>query len=165
MAGDDAALTATMTPGFEGRRVVVTERPLPGIAQNGGGAGAGATSGAPPAGSARLISYGAEKIVAQATATQRSVLVLTDVFYPGWNVTVDGHPASTERVDYLLRGVVLGPGKHRIVFSYEPASYEVGWIISLLSTLLVVGAALFGWRRRTRPARRSAPARPAATPV
>ena len=37
-------------------------------------------------------------------------MVLTDNYYPGWQVTVDGHPAKIERVDYLLRGVVIGPG-------------------------------------------------------
>ena len=38
------------------------------------------------------------------------MLVLSDTWYPGWHATVDGHDAKVERVDYLLRGVRVGPG-------------------------------------------------------
>ena len=37
------------------------------------------------------------------------------------------------RVDYLLRGVVLAPGRHQIEFRYAPASWQIGWIISALA--------------------------------
>jgi len=144
VAGDNAALAASTAPGFAGRSVAITEHPLPGIAQ---AAGTGSARAA-PAGSARIVSYGAEKIVIDATASDRSVLVLTDVFYPGWTVTVDGHSAPIDRVDYLLRGVPLSAGTHRIEFSYQPASFEAGWIISVVSTVAVIALALLGWRRR-----------------
>ena len=54
------------------------------------------------------------------TPDARSLLVLTDVHYPGWKATVDGEPAQIERVDYLLRGVRVPAGSHRVEFSYEP---------------------------------------------
>jgi len=144
VAGDDAALAASTAPGFAGRSVAITEHPLPGIAQAPGTGSARAA----PAGSARIASYGAEKIVIDATASDRSLLVLTDVYYPGWTVTVDGHSAPIDRVDYLLRGVPLSAGAHRIEFSYQPASFEAGWIISVVSTVAVIVLALLGWRRR-----------------
>ena len=128
-----AALDAVTAPGFDGRGVAVTETPLAGLPQ--------ATSSAEPRGSgARLVSYGGQRVVIQATASTRSLLVLTDDFYPGWNATVDGHPASVQRVDYLLRGVSIGPGRHTIVFSYQPASWAIGLVISLLSAVGVLGA-------------------------
>ena len=46
-------------------------------------------------------------------ATRRSLLVLTDVHFPGWKATVDGRDAPVERVDYLLRGVVVPPASTR----------------------------------------------------
>ena len=40
-----------------------------------------------------------------------ALLVLGDVYYPGWKASVDGDEVPIERVDYLLRGVRIGPGR------------------------------------------------------
>ena len=149
VGGDRAALRAVTAPGFDGRGVAVTESRLPGLPE--------ASSAAAPAGaSARLVDYGAQRIVIRATATARSLLVLTDDFYPGWTATVDGRPATVHRVDYLLRGVSLTPGTHTIVFRYQPASWTAGLIISLISLVLVLGAAATGLRAQRRTRRRVA---------
>jgi uncharacterized membrane protein YfhO len=75
--------------------------------------------------------------------------VLTDVHYPGWKVTLDGEPADLHRVDYLLRGTTLPAGSHRVEFRYEPLSWRVGWIISLVALIaLLAGVALSVRRRR-----------------
>jgi hypothetical protein len=147
--GEEEALAAAMAPAFDRRRVAVTERQLPGIPQDDGG---GEVSG----GSARLLSYEPERVVAEATAPRRGLLVLTDLFYPGWEVTVDGRSAPVERVNYLLRGVPISAGTHRIEFRYEPASYRAGWIMSLIAAAGVLAAALVGWRSRRRVRGRSA---------
>jgi hypothetical protein len=139
VAGDKAALAAVIAPGFDGRGVAVTEHPVPGILQ------AAATATAPLGATAKLASYGAEKVVIDATATNPSLLVLTDSFYPGWKATVDGKPASIERVDYVLRGVKIGPGHHTIVMRYQPTSWRIGWIVSLLALLALLGALASAW--------------------
>ena len=74
--------------------------------------------------------------------------MLTDSWFPGWKATVDGKDVPIERVDYLIRGVPVPAGAHRVEFSYEPASWRVGWIISLLALIAIVATALVGWRRR-----------------
>jgi hypothetical protein len=138
----EAALAAATAPGFQGRRVAVTEREVPGLPQAGGAPA--------PSGSARLVSYENQRVVADSDATRRSMLVLTDLKFPGWKATVDGKPATIERVDYLLRGVVVPPGRHRVEFSYEPASFRAGWIISLLALIALVAAVVVGVRARRR---------------
>jgi hypothetical protein len=136
--GGDAALAATKDAAFDARQVAVTEREVPGIGTTGGG----------DAGTARLEHYGGERVVAKADAKRRSLLVLTDVYYPGWKAKVDGKDVPIERVDYLLRGVVVPAGTHEVEFSYQPASWRVGWIVSGLALLTLVGVAGVGWRRR-----------------
>ena len=84
------------------------------------------------------------------TATRPGLLVLTDVFYPGWKVTVDRRPAKIERVDYLLRGVRVGAGHHVVRFSYEPSSFTIGWLISVISLLAVLVLGGVGWARLRR---------------
>ena len=110
---DDRQLAAVLDPGFDGRRTVVSARPLPGPARR---ARAPVRRAAP--GSSR---YDPERVVVEATARRPSELVLTDLHYPGWKVSLDGKPADLHRVDYLLRGTTLPPGRHRVEFSYEPA--------------------------------------------
>ncbi len=143
-----SALALSAATGFDRRRVIVTERPIPGLPQA-PSSSAGRRGGA-GSGQARLVSYAAQRVVATATVSRPSVFVLTDVFFPGWTVTVDGRAASVTRVDYLLRGVRIGPGRHRIVFTYRPASGRIGALLSVVGLLALLGAAIVGWRRRRR---------------
>jgi Bacterial membrane protein YfhO len=142
--GEKAALAAATAPGFDGRRAAVTERALPGLPQDDGNGAARSP------GSARLESYEPERVVATASAPRRSLLVLTDLHYPGWKASVDDRAVPIERVNYLLRGVPVPAGSHRVEFRYEPATYRAGWIISLVSVVAVLIAGLVGWRNRRR---------------
>jgi hypothetical protein len=149
--GDTAALDAVTAPGFDGRGVAITETPQPGLAQ-------AAKAPSPPGATARLVSYQAEKIVIDATTPRSGMLVLTDDYYPGWTATVDGHPATIQRVDYLLRGVALTAGSHTIEFHYQPGSWRIGWIVSVLAVLGLLATIAIGLRARRGPrTRRSAP--------
>jgi hypothetical protein len=139
--GGDAALAAVKSPGLDPRRVAVTERRVEGLPQEG-------ESEPAAAGAAELVSYEPHRVVARATASRRALLVLTDVHYPGWKAFVDGEEVDIERVDYLLRGVVLAPGSHEVEFVYEPASWRAGWIVSAVSLIGLAGLALVGLRRR-----------------
>ena len=141
VSGENAALRATLDRRFDPRRVAVTERPAAGIPRT-DGAGEGT------AGTATLVRNGAERVAVRAQAKRRSLLVLTDVHYPGWKATIDGRPAPIERVDYLLRGVVVPAGSHDVEFAYQPASWRLGWLISALASLALVVTAAVGWRRR-----------------
>ena len=137
---DDEQLDAVLDPSFDGRRTVVTPERLPGL------------SSAPargPAGRARIVSYEPERVVVDATARRPSELVLTDLHYPGWTVTVDGRTSELHRVNYLLRGTALAPGRHRVVFRYEPLSWRIGWIVSLIALAGLLAALAIGLRRRT----------------
>ena len=53
---------------------------------------------------------------------------------------MDGRSVPIQRVDYVLRGVALGPGEHTVVFSYAPASWTIGLIVTGLCLLGVLGA-------------------------
>jgi Bacterial membrane protein YfhO len=142
VGSESAAFAAITGPPFDARHVAVTERPLPGLPQDRGGT---ARAGA---GAADLVLYQPERVVARAVAQRASLLVLTDVYYPGWKASVDGHSAPLQRVDYLLRGVLVPPGGHTIELRYEPASWRAGWIVSVLALGVVAILLLLGWRSR-----------------
>jgi hypothetical protein len=46
--------------------------------------------------------------------------------------------------------VRVGPGAHTVVFRYEPLSWTIGWIVSLLALITLAAVAVIGWSRRKR---------------
>ena len=92
-------------------------------------------------GTALITDYGAEQVTIDAHASRSSELVLSDTYYPGWTVTVNGRPAAIDEVDYLLRGVHVPAGNDRIVFTYDPSSFPRAGCVSLVASVLVVGGA------------------------
>jgi hypothetical protein len=140
--GADAALAAVSSPAFRPRVEAITERRIPGLAD----ASQGAAGAAP--GAARLASYGPERVEVRSRARRPSLLVLTDVHYPGWKATVDGRDVPVERVNYLLRGVRVPAGVHTVEFAYRPASWRIGWIVSALGLVVLIALVVTGLRRR-----------------
>jgi hypothetical protein len=76
------------------------------------------------------------------------LLVLSEMHYPGWQVRVDGRPATIEPVDGVLRGVSLsGAGAHLVEFDYQPLSVMAGLALFIFGCALLVDPWL--WRRGT----------------
>jgi hypothetical protein len=63
-------------------------------------------------------------------------------------VTVDGKPSVLHRVDFLLRGTTLAPGRHRVEFRYEPGSWRAGWVLSLAALAALLAGVAVGLRAR-----------------
>jgi uncharacterized membrane protein YfhO len=69
--------------------------------------------------------------------------VLSDSWYPGWNVFVGGQPAPIDRADVLFRAVRIEPGTHDVVFEYRPLSFVFGAVITGVSLLIVLAISIF----------------------
>ena len=141
-----AALGALKDPAFEPSKEAVAIRsdwagPVP--SWDGEAAGVGTVE---------VVEYRPEHVALKARLDQPGLLVLTDAYYPGWTVWVDGQEQPLRRVDYLFRGVVLTAGEHRIDFRYEPTSFRTGLLISLASLLaLTLGVACMLFPHLQRP--------------
>jgi hypothetical protein len=102
---------------------------------------------------------GSEYLVSTAAP---GLFVQADQFDPDWSATVDGKPARIHRVNYLMRGIVVPPGVHRIRLRYMPEALTAGIKVSVASAVLALLLGLAGiWQLwRTRRARRAAAERP-----
>lgn len=80
-----------------------------------------------------ITTYEPNTVAISVETPSDAFLVLSDVYYPGWQASVDGKPTDVYRTNYAFRGVVVPKGKHRIVFSYEPNSLRVGLYVTLCS--------------------------------
>ena len=93
-------------------------------------------------GSSRVRTLTANAIEVETTSTTPTFLVTSDVYYPGWQATVDGTPARIYQTDYLLRGVAVPAGNHVVRFQFRPQSFYVGGSVSIISALLLIGIGL-----------------------
>jgi uncharacterized membrane protein YfhO len=81
---------------------------------------------------------------------ENSFLVLSDTYYPGWKAYVDGKETKIYRADYNFRAIPLKPGEYRVKFIYDPISFKIGMVVSLL-TLVGMVVYFFGQPRRAAP--------------
>jgi hypothetical protein len=112
------------------------------------------------AGSARLVDYRSSALSVDVAPTQPGLLVLSEVWYPGWSATVDGRPAPVLRANYLFRAVPVAPGDHRVELRFEPTRWRLalgltalGWLG--IGLLLLWPTTLARWTGSTRRVRGS----------
>ncbi len=98
-------------------------------------------------GHARIVEYGANWVTLEAETDGPALVVLTDTFYPGWRATVDGVESPIFRVDGVLRGVFVDPGRHDIVMRFFPPSAMLGLALGTFGVVVCFLLAVFGRRR------------------
>lgn len=131
-----SALELVKSSGFDPSQSVILEDES---AKQLGGAGIGSDDAA-------VTGYGPNQIDISADAKAEGYLVLSEVFYPGWNALVDGQPSGVYRADALFRAVLLQPGHHLVRLVYDPGFFKLGAAISGLCLLVVIGGALWLFR-------------------
>lgn len=62
-----------------------------------------------------------------------TILVLSDLWFPGWIAEIDGVRSEIFQANYVLRALLIEPGSHTIEFEYRPLSFTIGVVISLIS--------------------------------
>ena len=94
-----------------------------------------------------LTSYEANALTFEAETDRERLAVFSDIYYPGWQCTIDGEPAPILRADYVLRAVVIPAGKHHIAFRFDPQSLHTTEAIAntALIALALLALALIGW--------------------
>jgi hypothetical protein len=91
----------------------------------------------------RIIRAEANRIELQTRTQKTGFLVLSEIHYPGWEALVDGRPTPIEGVDYVLRGISVPQGEHRIEFVFRSSSFRSGVACMLTGfALLLIGAFL-----------------------
>jgi hypothetical protein len=99
-----------------------------------------------------LVDYEPDEIATTVDAPRAGLVVLDELWYPGWTVTVDGADAELLRANYLMRAVWVGAGHHDIVWRFQPRSFRPLFAGYALAVLAVLAAAADTARRRFRRA-------------
>jgi hypothetical protein len=133
----DEIFEAMRAPDFDPRReVILEESPFPARPSRVG----------QPDGFVRLLDSSTDFLDVEATTTQPSILLITDVYSPAWKaIALNGssqHEYKLLPANYFLRAIPLDAGQHRIRIEYAPWAFTVGKWCSLVAWSLFLMAVL-----------------------
>jgi hypothetical protein len=120
----ERALSLLNEPGFDPRRIAVVD---------GGAALAPLLAGAPE--TVVFSALNPNRLELKVHADSRGLLVLSEMFYPGWHAMVNAVPAHIYPANVALRAVVIPVGDSRVVMEYRPNSVYFGGMLTLTAFL------------------------------
>ena len=104
----------------------------------------------------QLTSYEPNRLVYKASTPKDGVVVFSEIYYPGWQVTIDGQPVDIARADYILRAINVPAGEHTIEMWFDPQSIQVTESIAYAAlALLLIGVMVLAWTQRNKIAKKS----------
>lgn len=99
-----------------------------------------------------LTSYKPNHLTYDVKSSTGGIVVFSEVYYPGWTATIDGNPAEVGRVDYVLRGIQIPAGSHKVEMMFYPKSVDntetVAYIAYLLLFATIAAGVFFEWKKR-----------------
>lgn len=95
----------------------------------------------------RVTVRGPRRVEIDVTMERPGLLILADVYYPGWKLLVDGRPAEVLRANRMMRGAALDTGNHHLVYFYDPLSFRIGLGLSAAGLLALFAALAWSARR------------------
>ena len=99
-----------------------------------------------------LKAYEANRLAYEVESAKGGVVVFSEIYYPGWTVTIDGQPSELGRVNYVLRALKVPAGRHQVVMEFRPSSVSttdtIGFVALAIVVLLFIGALVMSLRKK-----------------
>jgi hypothetical protein len=138
-ANMDEALAMLRSGGFDARAEAIVEGALP---DGRGSVTAPPGSATTPAGSVRVLEYGARQFALETDAAAPAFLVTSETAYPGWHAWLDGQERAPLLTDVAFRGLPVPAGKHVVKMRFDP---EILWRSMWVTLAASVALALAVW--------------------
>jgi len=86
-----------------------------------------------------LQSYKPNYLVYETDTKDKAFAVFSEIYYPkGWDAYIDGQLVPHTNVNYILRGMEVPAGKHKIEFKFEPKTYKTGNTVAMIGSVLLL---------------------------
>ncbi len=110
---------------FEPRRFAYVESEIPNVA------------GPDTTAYVKATGFEMHKLSYELQTDRNSFLVLSEIYYPaGWKAYLDGKEIPIYPANYILRGLAIPAGKHKLELRFEPESYSQGVLYSAIGLSL-----------------------------
>jgi len=107
----------------------------------------GPLGGAATTGTAEIKEFGLNRVVVRVAASHPALLVLGELYDPGWQARVDGVEAPVVRADHIFRGVRVESGQHDVEFRYVAPGLRLGFGLSIAAAAAILGIAILSLAR------------------
>jgi len=95
----------------------------------------------------QLVAYEPNYLKYEVNSEKGGTVVFSEIYYPGWQSTIDGQAVPHGRANYILRAMNVPAGKHTVEFTFDPASLHTTETIAFVALgLLVLLAVVAGFR-------------------
>lgn len=104
-------------------------------------------------GRVEIKEYENEFVKISCNIKKKSVLMLTDTFFPGWKGYIMDREIPIFRINYTFRGIVVEPGKYQLVMKFEPWYRYPTLLISVITFLSIISLLVRGYylHKRRKP--------------
>jgi hypothetical protein len=136
VASVDEAFNVLRQPDFDPRQTIILDTPV--------------TFDAGESSPAQLTKFSPEHLIVEVESAGSAALSIAIPDYPGWNATLDGQPVSVLRAYGALTAVMVPPGSHTVELLYNPLTYQIGLVVSVIVWIGLAGVGVLSLTRRIR---------------
>ena len=107
--------------------------------------------------SCQIVEYQPQHVVIDVELTTPGLVVLSDLYYPGWKAQVSAEHLQTPqtvpilRTNRVMRGIYLPAGRFRIDYRYRPTRFYTGAMLSSAAWVLLIVLGTIAWQRKRQP--------------
>ncbi len=92
--------------------------------------------------SIRLVRYFPDKMEYESQSKHTQLAIFSEIYYVDknkieWKAFIDGKEVPHLRTNYILRGLVIPAGKHKVEFKFDVPIYRTGETINLIASLVL----------------------------
>ncbi len=97
---------------------------------------------------ATIIETTSQKLKIRTDANKEAPLIVSNIYYPGWQAYIDNKKTPILRANYILQSIMIPKGEHQLTLIYSPKSFFNGLYISFTAIILTFTAALLIWKKK-----------------
>ena len=99
-----------------------------------------------------LVAYQPNYLKYEVNSEKGGTVVFSEIYYPGWQSSIDGEEVAHGRANYILRAMNVPAGKHVVEFKFDPKSLHTTETIAFiaLGLLLVLAVVTIYWSFRSK---------------
>ena len=80
-----------------------------------------------------LVAYEPNYLKYEVDSEKGGTVVFSEIYYPGWQSTIDGQETAHGRANYILRAMNVPAGKHVVEFRFDPKSLHTTETIAFIA--------------------------------
>jgi uncharacterized membrane protein YfhO len=84
-----------------------------------------------------MSAFDNDAISYESNSNSSNVAIFSEIYYKDWKAFIDGKQVPFFKANYVLRGLTIPAGKHKIDFKFEPATFYMGKKISNIASWLL----------------------------